>query len=141
MGSKIQQYLHKTIYLALFFLVVIFLLRFFVIEPSRVSGESMAPLLADNDVIFINKASLLFRSPEKNDIVQLFDPLDQHKLLVKRIVAVPGETVVYEKQNIILPENYYFVQGDNFLSSYDSKDFGPIHRKLIIGLVETKKIK
>ena len=84
----------------------------------KVIGHSMEPALKNNDVILISSILYLFKYPQINDIVAF---RFNNKILIKRI-----------SKNI---ENKYFLEGDNSSDSYDSRKFGLIFRKDILGKV------
>lgn len=129
----------------------------FLAQATVVFGQSMEPNLSAYQRLIIDKISYHFRSPHRNDIVVLKVPT-MDELLVKRIVALPGETVGIENgivyiNNEPLPELFahdqspqnmetqtlgplqYFVLGDNRGNSNDSRVFGPIDREYIVGRV------
>lgn len=129
----------------------------FLAQATVVFGQSMEPNLSAYQRLIIDKISYHFRSPHRNDIVVLKVPT-MDELLVKRIVALPGETVRIENgivyiNNEPLPELFahdqspqnmetqtlgplqYFVLGDNRGNSNDSRVFGPIDREYIVGRV------
>jgi len=129
-----------------------------VYQPARIEGNSMAPLLSDHELIFINKLVYHFEPVQRGDVIVFSYPLDVTKSYIKRIVALPCETVeirqgmVYVNGNP-LPEPYvpsqyedlsdfgparlssdsYFVLGDHRNSSNDSRVFGTVARGLING--------
>ena len=129
-----------------------------VYQPVKIQGDSMAPLLSDRELIFINRLVYHFESAQRGDVIVFSYPLDRTKSYIKRIVALPGETVeirqgmVYVNANP-LPEPYvpsqyedlsdfgpiqlssdsYFVLGDHRNSSNDSRVFGTVARRLIDG--------
>jgi len=80
----------------------------------------MSPALHDGQIIVINRLRYLWRKPQVGDIIALKDPRDK-KILIKRIAK------------IILDE--YFVEGDNKKHSTDSRVFGMIRRRDILGKV------
>lgn len=80
----------------------------------------MSPTVGHRDIIFVNRLAFLFRAPQIHDIVAVKDPRDQ-KILIKRIT------------NII--DGKYFVTGDNKLHSTDSRKFGMLEKKAIVGKV------
>ncbi len=129
----------------------------FLAQATVVFGQSMEPNLSAYQRLIIDKISYHFRSPHRNDIVVLKVPT-MDELLVKRIVALPGETVAIADgivyiNNEPLPELFahdqspqnmetqvlgplqYFVLGDNRGNSNDSRVFGPIDRAYIVGRV------
>jgi len=65
----------------------------FVMQVARVEGQSMAPTLADQDRLIVNKLSYQFSSPQRGDIVMLYYPLDPEKSYVKRVIAEEGDSV------------------------------------------------
>ena len=130
----------------------------FIYKPVKVEGTSMAPLLSDQERIFINKFVYRFEPIERGDVVVFWYPLDHSKSFIKRVVALPGETVelragrLYvggkELMEAYFPPNYlygaryppltipadsFFVMGDHRDSSNDSRVFGPVARQFIYG--------
>src|SRR5271169_1766219 len=130
----------------------------FLYQPVKVEGTSMAPLLSDQERIFINKFVYRFEPIDRGDVVVFWYPLDRSKSFIKRVVGLPGETVEI-RQGIVyvngtpLPEPYvppqyedlsdfgpmrvprdrYFVMGDHRISSNDSRVFGPVASRYIYG--------
>lgn len=142
-----------TVGLGLILVAVIFLY-----QPVKVDGTSMAPLLSDQERIFINKIVYRFEPVERGDIVVFWYPLDHSKSFIKRVVGLPGETIEIRAGRLFingneLPEPYvpasyfdgatypprtiprdeYFVMGDHRDSSSDSRVFGPVPRHFIYG--------
>ncbi len=163
-------YLTKATGITARIVFLILFLRFFIIEPGEVNGQSMEPKLRHNEFLLVNKVSPLFASLRRGDIVQVFlKNNNDEKLLVKRIVGLPGETIVFKdgalfvRQNqesaetrlkepylrpglitqvpvgkpkeITIPSFSYLVLGDNRSHSLDSRYFGPVHRRDIVGTV------
>jgi signal peptidase I len=89
----ILQYLWKTFRLIFFFVAVLLILKTFIMETGRVNGVSMLPTFVDGEMFFINKYALLFTPPQRQDIIQARHPLNG-TLLVKRVIGIPGDTVV-----------------------------------------------
>ena len=65
----------------------------FLYQPVKVEGTSMAPLLSDQERIFINKFVYRFEPIDRGDVVVFWYPLDRSKSFIKRVVGLPGETV------------------------------------------------
>jgi len=130
----------------------------FVYQPVRVEGTSMLPELRDQDRLFINKFAYRFESISRGDVVVFHYPRDPSKSYIKRVIALPGDTLridegrVYVNGNriaepyvpfrfrddrsmakMVIPANDYFVMGDHRSISSDSRDFGPVPRGLIYG--------
>ena len=130
----------------------------FLYQPVKVEGTSMAPLLSDQERIFINKFVYRFEPIERGDVVVFWYPLDRSKSFIKRVIGLPGETVeirqgaVYIDGKLIpepyvpaqyedlsdfalvrVPKDSYFVMGDHRISSNDSRVFGPVESRYIYG--------
>ena len=142
----------------LFAIAISFLIITFLYQPVRVEGTSMMPELQDQERLFINKFEYRFEPIHRGDIVVFHYPLDPSKSYIKRVIATPGDTVsIHDGQvyvngkalaepyvpakfrdqrsypEIALKKNQYFVMGDHRLISSDSRDFGPVNRRLIYG--------
>src|ERR1700681_2300335 len=65
----------------------------FLYQPVKVEGTSMAPLLSDQERIFINKFVYRFEPIERGDVVVFWYPLDRSKSFIKRVVGLPGDMV------------------------------------------------
>jgi signal peptidase I len=130
----------------------------FLYQPVKVEGTSMAPLLSDQERIFINKFVYRFEPIDRGDVVVFWYPLDRSKSFIKRVIALPGETVEIRRGTVYvngkeIPEPYvppqyadvsdygptkvprgsYFVMGDHRISSNDSRVFGPVSSQFIYG--------
>ena len=135
-----------------------FMIITFIYQPVRVEGTSMQPELRDQDRLFINKFAYHFESISRGDVVVFHYPLDPSKSYIKRVIALPGDTLriddgrVYVNgkriaepyvparyrddrsyPKIVVPNNEYFVMGDHRSISSDSRDFGPVNRNVIYG--------
>ena len=143
-----------------FSVLIAVILIVFIYQPVKVEGTSMMPTLTDQERIFINKFTYHFGlgSIERGDMVVFWFPLDRSKSYIKRVIAVPGDTVyidagqVYVNNQLLsegyIPEDYrdrvsweehrippgeYFVLGDHRSSSSDSRTWGFVDRDLIYG--------
>jgi len=130
----------------------------FLYQPVKVEGTSMAPLLSDQERIFINKFVYRFEAIHRGDVVVFWYPLDRSKSFIKRVIELPGETVTIRQgvvtvNGTVVPEPYvplqyedvsdygptrvpadsYFVMGDHRISSNDSRVFGPVPSQFIYG--------
>jgi signal peptidase I len=130
----------------------------FLYQPVKVEGTSMAPLLSDQERIFINKFVYRFEPIQRRDVVVFWYPLDHSKSFIKRVIGLPGESVeirqgtVYVNGRAIdepyvpaqyedmsdygpvrVPRDSYFVMGDHRISSNDSRVFGCVPSKFIYG--------
>ena len=130
----------------------------FFYQPVKVEGTSMAPLISDQERIFINKFVYRFEPIERGDVVVFWYPLDRSKSFIKRVIGLPGETVEIRRGRVFVngkqldedyvppqyadygnfgpirvPANSYFVLGDHRASSNDSRIFGPVESGYIYG--------
>lgn len=147
-----------VIFLAVF---LAFVLTYFVGLRTNVIGVSMEPGLTNGQGILVNRFAYRMLSPKVGDVVVFLPNGNQNAhYYVKRVVAVPGQTVLIEdgilyvdgkpydeevtdliasagiaENEIELGNDEYFVMGDNFNSSEDSRsaNIGPIHKSTIIG--------
>jgi signal peptidase I len=142
----------------LFAVAISFLIITFLYQPVRVEGTSMMPGLQDQERLFINKFEYHFEPIHRDDVVVFHFPLDPAKSYIKRVIAIPGDTLRIDDGQVYvngkaLKESYvpmrfrddrsypetvlsrreYFVMGDHRLISSDSRDFGPVNRNLIYG--------
>ena len=132
-------------------------------QVARVEGQSMAPTLADQDRLIVNKLAYRLGDPQVGDIVMLYYPLNPDKSFVKRVIAEQGDQIrivdgrVYRNDVPInddyvpaeyrshddwgpevVPEGYYFVMGDHRNNSSDSRHWKYVPKKYIIGKVQLR---
>ena len=93
-----------------------------------VEGDSMAPALRAGDRLLILRALRLHRG----DVVAVRDPRLPSRVLVKRVAAVPGEAVTVAGA-VLRAGRGYVVLGDNLPASTDSRTFGAVPRRLVLG--------
>ncbi|MGE5675617.1 MAG: signal peptidase I [Mycobacterium leprae] len=144
--SEAREWL-ETILIAL---AVALVIRGYIAQTYVVDGDSMVPSLHNGERFLVNKLVYRFRLPKPGEIVVLHDPAAPTKQLVKRVVALPGETVQIKHQVLYvngqpISENYInkaypiadfplttvppgtvYVMGDNRGRSMDSRSIGPI---------------
>src|SRR5882672_1055218 len=140
-----------------------FVISHFVLQSVQVVGVSMAPTLHDSQQYLLNRWVYYFRSPRRSDVVVLRDPVD-NGFAVKRVIATAGDCVCLKEgkvfvngcrlvepylasgmptfpyltekeQPITLGKDQYFVLGDNRKNSADSRTYGPVPRRSILGLI------
>lgn len=89
----------ETIVVAAAIFVVVYL---FLLQPHQVRGASMEPNLSDGQYLLTDKVSYRFGDPKRGDIIVFKAPVDQNFDYIKRIIALPGETVKIENNEIII---------------------------------------
>ena len=144
----------KTIAIAA---IVVFGIRAVLFQPFLVSGASMEPNISQNNYLIIDELTYRFRAPLRGEVVVFRYPGDSSTFYIKRIIGLPGERVdiangvlsingakVNESEylkgidtsgtvHLTLDSNHYFVMGDNRNNSYDSRAWGPLDKKYIVG--------
>ncbi len=135
----------------------------FVFQVARVDGLSMAPTLEDRDRLVVDKLVYEFGDPRPGDIVMFYYPVNPKQMFVKRVIAGEGDRVqivdgrVYVNDRALLddyvsdafrshddygPETikpgYYFVMGDHRNDSSDSRVWGSVPKKYILGKIKVR---
>lgn len=144
-------------------MVIVLPIRAFVAQPFIVQGASMEPTYHEHEYLVVDELSYLFTDPKRGDVIVFRYPRTPSQFFIKRIIGLPGERVeirggdVYIRANktaeaIRLDESYlpsdlktspdtvsdldeeeYFVMGDNRFHSHDSRQWGVLDSKYIIG--------
>lgn len=81
---------------------IVAVIRTFIVSPFQVEGNSMIDTLEHNEYIVINKFRYLLQEPTRGDIVVFRAPTDASKYYVKRVIGVPGDTVVIRSGDVYL---------------------------------------
>lgn len=152
--------------LALLILIVVIPIRLFVISPFIVDGASMHPTFENLDYLIVDELLYTFTSPARGDVVVFRYPGKPSLFYIKRIIGLPGETIsIYRgiitvtmpdgkflslkepyvvredatyTKNVSLNADEYFVLGDNRPNSSDSRVWGPLPRRDIVGRVDLR---
>ncbi len=133
-------------------ILVVVLIKMFVFTPVIVNGDSMLDTLHDHDIMILDKLSMRTKGIQRFDIVvvQVGDTK-----IIKRVIGLPGETIEYKNNKLYIngkfmkdshgsditydfdpvkiPDNMYYVLGDNRTDSVDSRILGVISEKDILG--------
>lgn len=164
-SRQIFEFVVELLKVVLISLAIIIPVRYFLIQPFYVKGASMEPNFHDNEYLIIDEITYRFQKPHRGDIVVFRYPLDPSQYFIKRIIGLPGETVEFQEgkvyiyndeyengvpvdesylpvgiltqgeKSIVLSLDEYYVLGDNRSSSLDSRRFGPVHQRNVIGKV------
>ncbi|GAC1567951.1 MAG: signal peptidase I [Ktedonobacteraceae bacterium] len=153
---KKSSHLAREIVETLALTLIIFLVIHFTIQNYQVDGPSMQPTIISNQYVLVNKQAYLFHPPQRGDVIVFYWPIDTTKDLIKRVIGLPGDTIVLtsttvqvdgvvlkepyvktpynpEARKWVVPANDYFVMGDNRPASDDSRDWGFVPKSYIIG--------
>ncbi|MEW6182582.1 MAG: signal peptidase I [Bacillota bacterium] len=138
-------------------IVLAVIIRTFMFQPFYIPSGSMIPTLYKGDRIIVSKLSYRFHPPQRGDVVVFHYPLDPKKTYVKRLIGLGGESVTllggklfvngkmisepYLPPNVTfsdygpvnIPKGSYFMLGDNRMNSEDSRVWGLLDQKYIIG--------
>ena len=113
--------------------VIVIPVRFLVAQPFLVSGASMEPTYHDGDYLIVDEISYRVSDPKKDDVIIFRYPKNPKVFFIKRIIALPNEEIILDGKEIKLKGDEYFVMGDNREASSDSRVWGPVPKKFIIG--------
>ena len=157
MNNKYVKEILPYIWIVLFLVFI----KVFIVSPIRVNGDSMYSTLHDGDIMILNKTIYHFTDIRRFDIVVV---RTKHSFIIKRIIGLPGDKVEYkdnllyingskldeqytrevmddynieELGSTVVPANCYFVLGDNRTISADSRVYGFIKQKDIVGRAKT----
>jgi len=161
--AQVQEEIFAWIKTLLSAAVYAILIVTFGFQVARVEGLSMAPTLDDQDRLIVNKLAYRIGEPRRGDVVMLYYPLNPDKSFVKRVIAEEGDQVrivdgrVYVNDvplrddfvppefrshddfgPTVIPDGYYFVMGDHRNNSSDSRHWGMVPKKYIIGKVQLR---
>src|SRR3989344_3441681 len=75
-------------------LAIIIPIRYYVVQPFYVSGQSMEPTFLNHEYLLIDELTYRFNSPQRGDVIVFHYPRDPSKYFIKRLIGLPGETVI-----------------------------------------------
>lgn len=143
-------------------IIIVLFIRTFIAQPFIVSGESMVPTFQDKNYLIVDELSYRLGSPKHGDVVVIRFPLDTKRFFLKRLIGMPGDTITFRAGKvfitepgkeireldepyytgttipgnetiIVLKEKEYFVMGDNRNFSSDSRSWGILPEKNLVG--------
>jgi len=156
---KETSFWRELVKLGLIAVFIVIPFRLFIAQPFVVDGASMDPTFSNGEYLIVDELTYHFREPERGSVLIFKYPKDPSKYFIKRVIGLPKETVVIDngkvsikngdqitlldepyvelKKNEIfsqtLGEGEYFVMGDNRAGSADSRIWGAVPEKNIIG--------
>jgi signal peptidase I len=104
----------------------------------RVYGHSMAPSLNPGELVFIREGAYESRPPHRGEIVAARPALLGGRAFIKRVVGLPHERITRGEREWQLGDDQFFLLGDQTEHSMDSRIFGPVDRKELIGPVRMR---
>ncbi|KAG7099410.1 hypothetical protein E1B28_001263 [Marasmius oreades] len=126
------------------FFCAIHLFTDYVGRASTMEGPSMLPTLANEGEIVIEDR-LTYRlwpnSFTRGDLVILKSPIDSNRVICKRIIGLPGDTICVDPtgekapstEHVVIPKGHIWISGDNSAYSRDSREYGPVPMALVRG--------
>ncbi|MCI9234306.1 MAG: signal peptidase I [Bacilli bacterium] len=147
----------------IFIIIAVLLVYLYVVSFQQVLGPSMQPNYREGEIYLLNKLKYKIINPKRFEVIVLNNK--KSKFMIKRVIGLPGEhieyredtlyvdgkivkeqfsktlepdeTLILEKNvDLVIPDNCYYVLGDNRVNSEDSRMFGCVEKKDIIGKVE-----
>ncbi|MBI2514587.1 signal peptidase I [Candidatus Wolfebacteria bacterium] len=157
----------ETIEVGVVAVLAVFLIRSYLIQPFLVSGASMEPNFSSGDYLLIDELTYRFREPERGEVIVFHYPYDETTYYIKRIIGLSGERLIFKDgkitvfnsrnpngltlpegylpagfmtsgKEVVLRDNELFVLGDNRNYSFDSRSWGSLSKKEIVGLVRLR---
>ncbi|MCX6810601.1 MAG: signal peptidase I [Candidatus Berkelbacteria bacterium] len=86
-------------------MLIAFAIRYFVIQPFVVDGDSMMPTFVNNEYLIAEKISYDFTQPSRGDIVIFRYPKNPSIIYIKRIIGLPGETVTIKDGKVYIADS------------------------------------
>ena len=156
-AKKEKSAIREIVEAVLIALVITFVIRSFIVDIFRIPSPSMVPTIEVGDRVVVTRFSYWFDTPERGDVVVFKYPNNEKVDYIKRVIGLPGEEVAFHNNTLYIdgvevdesylpegtftgdfgpievPENSYFMCGDNRQNSSDSRSWGFVDESLIIG--------
>ena len=159
---KVIRFLIDKLELIALAFVLTFIIQNYLFMACNVPTESMVPTVLADDKLVLNRITSIFREPKRGEIISFIrekkHPVNEYWL--KRVIGLPGDNIDLRDGNVYIngllleeeytlgnsypdeevtfpyhvPDDMYFVMGDNREGSYDSRGIGPISTDQIIAL-------
>lgn len=158
--SKLKVFLEGALYFASAFVLAV-IIQTYIARPFIVNGQSMFPTFKNGEYLIVDEISYRLGEPERGDVVVFKAPPTPDKFFIKRIIGLPGETVISKDGKVTIinaehpegfaldesflkdmttgtfetkvPEDAYFVMGDNRAGSFDSRAWGSLPKENLRG--------
>lgn len=156
--SRFKRFVKYVLIDILLAALISFFLINYVVSAFLIEGDSMRPLLRDQERVLISKLAVRRGHLKRFDLVVFFKPDEPEKSLIKRVIGLPGEVIEIrggrvlvndrpleqpfvgpdalapdDMKALLIPRGTFFVMGDNRQVSFDSRLFGPVPQKYIYG--------
>ena len=163
MLKKLSAFFLDITEVVVFAIAIFLFVYLLILQPHKIKGDSMLPNFLDGEYLLTYKITYRLRKPKRGDVIVFEAPGAGGDEFIKRIIGLPGEQVslnngsilinnqrlgesylsetiksqggnfLKEGQEIVVPNEYYFVLGDNRGASSDSRTWGFISKKSISG--------
>lgn len=161
--KKLSKFIFDVIQSVVFAISIFLFVYLLLFQPHKIKGNSMQPNYLDGEFLLTDKVSYRFNQPQRGDVIVFKAPVNEEDDYIKRVIGLPGERVsirdgkVYingklldenylsptlytnagmflpNDREVLVPENHFFVMGDNRPYSSDSRSWGFVPRENIIG--------
>lgn len=161
-SNKTKESIWDLVRFILIAIAIVLPVRILIAQPFIVSGSSMFPTFEDKQYLIVDQISYRFEDPKRGDVVIFRFPLDPSKFFIKRVIGLPNEKVTikngivsvtdtngksksldepylesdnasHDDFSVELKDGEYFVMGDNRIASSDSRAWGVLPKKNIMG--------
>jgi inner membrane protease subunit 1 len=110
-----------------------FLFLKYVACVSLLEGPSMLPTFnVSGDIVLVNR----FFDLKIGNVLVYKSPVDPNRLVIKRVLGLPGDIILHDNKQILIPKGHIWFQGDNYGFSNDSRAYGPVSIGMIQGKIE-----